>query len=166
MRLRSLSLLRWFNGRLCDPSPQSLEELTLTKSHAFMRNTCQWVCFRRWTTGGSLKTKGDAGRPAPYASPIIQPHAKPQRERFLGVGGPFLDAQRFDIFGPLFRLPFRDRYEVLDQGGHHEESHQTHQAMPTSLTREDLGQDLPHWADVGVQKPANTPTSTEVLLQD
>ena len=34
-------LLRWFNGWFCDPSPQSFGALTLTKSHAFMRNTCQ-----------------------------------------------------------------------------------------------------------------------------
>ena len=38
--LQSL-LLRWFNGWFCDPSPQSFGALTLTKSHAFMRNTCQ-----------------------------------------------------------------------------------------------------------------------------
>ena len=57
MRLRSLLLLRWFNGWLCDPSPQSFETLTLTKSHACMRNTCQWVCFWCWKTGGLLENK-------------------------------------------------------------------------------------------------------------
>ena len=41
--------------------------------------------------------------------------------------------------------------------------------MHKSLTRDEVGQDLSqsiqHWVELGARKPANTPTSTEVLLR-